>query len=524
MPDENMFPAADLRELAERGIAPATALAQIVTFRAGVPFITLRRPCTVGDGILHLSDADLARHGATHARAARQGRVMKFVPASGAASRMFQLLLAVLYRASSMSEEQIVTAADAGDQECLAARQLVENLKRFAFYDDLHALMARDGFAVDDLIARQHCHAILRYLLTADGLNYANLPKALLKFHRYRDHARTSLEEHMTEALAYAQGGDGVARLHLTVSPEHQHAIRATLEEARPRYEHNGKHLVITFSEQQPSTDTIAVDLDNNPFRTAEGTLVFRPGGHGALLANLQDLGGDIVFLKNIDNVVPDRLKEETYRYKQALGGYLVELQERMFRYVHALRHGEADERLLAEALEFAHATFAIVPPAGFQQASFAEKMAFVVGKLNRPVRVCGVVKNTGEPGGGPFWVTHPDGEVSAQIVESSQVDLHSPEQQAIWSRASHFNPVDLVCGMRDYQGKPFTLSQFVDPRTGFIARKAKDGKELKALELPGLWNGAMAYWNTVFVEVPAITFNPVKTLFDLLRPEHQDQ
>jgi hypothetical protein len=523
MKAESVFSAEDLRDLAGRGITPATALAQIATFRKGLPFIALQRPCTVGDGIIHLSDTDLARYGASHTRAARQGRVMKFVPASGAASRMFQLLLAVMNRASSMSEEQIAFAAKAGDQECLAARQLVGSLKRFAFYDDLRALMARDGFDVDDLIARQHCQAILRYLLTPDGLNYANLPKALIKFHRYRDHTRTSLEEHVTEALAYAQDGDGVARLHLTVSPEHQHAVRVSLEDARPRYEQNGKQLVITFSEQKPSTDTIAVDHDNNPFRTADGNLVFRPGGHGALLANLQDLRGDLVFLKNIDNVVPDRLKAETYRYKQALGGYLVELQEQMFRHVHALFHSRADERVLAEALEFAQTAFAIVPPAQFQQASFAEKLVFLVGKLNRPVRVCGVVKNTGEPGGGPFWVTHPDGEVSVQIVESSQVDLQSAEQQEIWSHASHFNPVDLVCGMRDYLGHPFNLSQFVDPQTGFIAHKSKDGKELKALELPGLWNGAMAQWNTVFVEVPAITFNPVKTLFDLLRPEHQD-
>jgi hypothetical protein len=513
----------DLQDLAARGIALETALSQIETFKRGLPFITLRRPCTVGDGITALSPADLARYSTSHERAAGLGRVTKFVPASGAASRMFQLLLSVVERASTLSEEQIVAAALSGDRECQAAQQLLSNLKHFAFFDDLRGTMARDDLDMDALISRQHCKAILQYLLTPVGLDYASLPKALIKFHRYADHTRTAAEEHLLEAVAYAQDSHGVARAHFTVSPEHRAAVQEHLERVQSRYERDGQRLAMTFSVQKPSTDTIAVDHDNAPFRTTEGKLVFRPGGHGALLANLQDLQGDIVFIKNIDNVVPDRLKAETYRYKRALGGYLVELQNKMFAYLSRLLQARNDARLLAEVMEFARQELSLVPPTSFQQATSEEKHAFLVGKLNRPLRVCGVVKNTGEPGGGPFWVAHANGEVSVQIVESSQVDLQSARQQAIWASASHFNPVDLVCGVRDHLGRSFDLSRFADPDTGFIARKSKDGRELKALELPGLWNGAMARWNTVFVEVPAITFNPVKTVFDLLRPEHHE-
>ena len=513
----------DLPQLATRGISLETALAQIAMFKRGLPFITLQRPCTVGDGITVLSHADLERYLMSHTRVAELGRIMKFVPASGAATRMFQLLLSVANRTSALNEEQIAAAALSGDSEYQAARQFVGNLPLVAFYDDLRSVMARDGFTIATLISQQHCKAILQYLLTPAGLNYANLPKALIKFHHYADHARTPLEEHLVEATVYAHDSHGAGQVHFTISPEHQEAVQNYLEQVRSRYEQNGRCLAVTFSVQKPSTDTIAVDHDNNPFRTTEGELVFRPGGHGALLANLQDLRGDIIFIKNIDNVVPDRLKAETYRYKRALGGYLVELQNKMFHYLHGFTREGTDERLVSEAFEFIRSQLSVVPPGQLQQASLQEKVTFLIDKLHRPIRVCGVVKNTGEPGGGPFWVSQADGQVSVQIVESSQVDLQSARQHALWNSASHFNPVDLVCGVRDYLGRPFDLARFIDPEAGFIARKSKDGRELKALELPGLWNGAMAKWNTVFVEVPAITFNPVKTIFDLLRPEHQD-
>jgi len=310
------FRSDDLLQLTTRGIILEAALAQIATLKRGLPFLILQRPCTVGDGITILSRADVERYTMSHAQAAGQGRMMKFIPASGAASRMFQLLLSVANRASALSEEQIASAALSGDSEYQAARQFVRNLPLFAFYDELRSVMARDGLNIDTLISQQHCKAILQYLLTPTGLNYANLPKALIKFHRYADHARTPLEEHLVEATVYARDSHGAGQVHFTVSPEHQEAAHNYLDQVRSRYEQNGRRLGVTFSVQKPSTDTIAVDHDNNPFRTADGELVFRPGGHGALLANLQDLHGDIVFIKNIDNVVPDRLKAETYRYK----------------------------------------------------------------------------------------------------------------------------------------------------------------------------------------------------------------
>jgi hypothetical protein len=347
------------------------------------------------------------------------------------------------------------------------------------------------------------------------------LPKALIKFHRYPDAARASLEEHLVEAAVYARGNDGEARIHFTVSPEHEELIRAHIGHVRPRYERDGTSYNISFSIQKPSTDTIAVDRDNLPFRDENGRLVFRPGGHGALLANLQETGGDVLFIKNIDNVVPDALKAETYRYKQALGGLLVDLQNSIFTYVRALQHGR-DTFDLGEIVTFTEQRLGVSIPSAIKQGSSQELRNYLLERLHRPLRVCGVVQNTGEPGGGPFWVKDTSGEMSRQIVESSQVDLMSDQQRKLWQSATHFNPVDLVCGIRDYQGQLFDLSRFVDPETGFISHKSKDGKELKALELPGLWNGAMAKWNTIFVEVPAITFNPVKTVFDLLRPEHQ--
>ena len=278
----------------------------------------------------------------------------------------------------------------------------------------------------------------------------------------------------------------------------------------------------MTFSTQKKTTDTIAVDLDNRPFRDRDGRLLFRPGGHGALLENLNDLKGDLIFIKNIDNVVPDRVKQETYLYKKALGGYLIELQKKISGYLERLSRNDADAKLIKEVSEFAGHRLSVIPPKGVGEGTRGDKIGFLLSKLNRPIRVCGMVKNVAEPGGGPFWVKHADKTLSPQIVESSQVDMGSAGQKAIWESATHFNPVDLVCGVRDYSGKNFDLMNFTDPNTGFISTKSKEGRELKALELPGLWNGAMANWNTLFVEVPIITFNPVKTVLDLLRKEHR--
>jgi hypothetical protein len=516
------FSAADREQLRAQGLTEETVLSQIAIFKRGVPFTVLQRPCTVGDGITAFQPQELERFAAVYAEAALSGRTMKFVPASGAASRMFKLLLSFANRCERIDERHVAAKAADNDPESQELLRWMRNLQRFAFYDDLKAAMRQHGLDIDRFVAQGQYKEVLEYLLTPQGLNYASLPKALLKFHRYPDHCRTPLEEHLVEAAAYTRDRDGLARVHFTVTPAHRDALRRHLERVRSRYERCGVRYEVTFSTQKPSTDTIAVDLENNPFRTSQGQLLFRPGGHGALLENLQALAGDIVFIKNIDNVVPDHLKEETYVYKRALGGYLVEIQRQIFAHVRRLSTADVDEDALTQIFAFARDTLSIVPPPGLERQSRSVKTRYLFTALNRPLRVCGMVQNVGEPGGGPFWVRHADGSLSLQIVETSQVDMQAAEQRAVVAASTHFNPVDLVCGVRDYQGKPFDLTQFTDPDTGFISIKSYEGRELKALELPGLWNGAMARWNTVFVEVPLSTFNPVKTVLDLLRPQHQ--
>lgn len=506
-----LFSKEDIQYITARGQTPDIILSQIEVFKKGMPWAKLHRPCTVGDGITVLQPSDIEALGALYATAASAGRVTKFVPASGAATRMFQALTAIYEQQEPVDSKN-----------CQDVLQFANHIKHFAFYDDLQALIVNHGGELETLLSHSQYTELLAYLLTPTGLNYANLPKALLKFHRYADHCRTPLEEHLVEAAAYTQDCHQVARLHVTVTPEHAKAVQAHIEASRGRYERAGIRYEVTLSGQSPATDTIAVDLDNTPFRDAQAHLLFRPGGHGALLGNLQALAADIVFIKNIDNVVPDHLKESTYRYKRALGGQLVALQQQVFSYLAKLAAGRVDDALLGEILTFARQQLAIMVPAELQHTQRQEHISFLMDRLNRPLRVCGMVQNVGEPGGGPFWVEHPDGSLSRQIIEASQIDTVSPEQRAIFAASTHFNPVDLVCGVRDYRGRPFDLSQFADPNTGFISYKTYAGWPLKALELPGLWNGAMAYWNTVFVEVPLTTFSPVKTVFDLLRPEHQ--
>jgi hypothetical protein len=432
---------------------------------------------------------------------------------------MFRSLLACLERYERL-DTKTLAAKSQQDEDLRDLQQMLEGLPRLAFYDDLKATMAADGLDLEAQLAAGQYRACLEYLLTAKGLNYANLPKALLKFHRYADHTRTPLEEHLVEAAAYARDCHGVARVHFTTTVAHQEMMQTHFEQVRRRYERDGVRFEVSFSVQKPSTDTIAVAPDNTPFRDRQGRLVLRPGGHGALLRNLHELAGDVVFIKNIDNVVPDHLKHDTYVYKRALGGYLIDLQQQIR--AHLQRLSTDAVAALDEALTFARQRLAIEVSPHLTEHSRQERIDYLMAQLNRPLRVCGMVPNTGEPGGGPFWVQHADGSRSCQVVETSQVDMHDEAQRAIVAAATHFSPVDLVCGVRDYQGQVFDLSRFVDPDTAFISRKSHQGRDIKALEWPGLWNGGMANWNTVFVEVPLSTFNPVKTVLDLLRPQHQ--
>jgi hypothetical protein len=515
-----VFTRKDLEQIRGMGLTPEKVLAQIEAFRKGFPFLQLDRPCTVQDGIAVLAPEHIASYGETLNRARLSGRAMKFVPASGAASRMFRLLLAFHREHETIRAQEVAAGAQKGDPDCKDMLRFMKGIKAFAFYEDLKAVMARDGLDAESLIRNGEFKEILEYLLTPKGLDLTNLPKGLIKFHDYGELAsRTPFEEHLVEAVEYVRDQRGRTRLHFTVSPEHEGTIKGHVEEAQRRFQKPDLHFDVAFSTQSPSTDTIAVDMDNKPFRDDRGRLVFRPGGHGVLLENLDRLGGDIVFIKNIDNVLPDHRKEDTYIFKKALGGLLVGLQEKVFFHLGNLLAAGVEDIRVREASAFAREHLAFPVP---EELSREEKIARLVSRLNRPIRVCGMVKNEGEPGGGPFWVRHKDGTLSRQIVEASQVDMNSPGQRKIWESSTHFNPVDLVCALRDHQGKPFPLQEFVDPDTGFISTKSMEGRDLKALEVPGLWNGAMARWNTVFVEVPLSTFSPVKTLLDLLRKEHQ--
>jgi hypothetical protein len=518
-----MFSKDDIKQIESHGLTVDGVVSQIETFRKGLPFTILDRPATVGDGILKIEDYELERLAGIFSEASAERELIKFVPASGEASRMFRLPHSLYSRHDKIDHKVVRAKTEEGDVEYKTFLDFIENIKRFAFFEDLKSVMKAIGKDVEDHISKGEFKEIVEYLLTSRGLNYGNLPKGLVKFHRYSDHSRTPFEEHLVEAAAYVRDKSGIARVHFTVADEHERRIGDHLDDVKRRYEGKGVLLDVTFSIQRPSTDTIAVDLDNKPFRTEGNRLLFRAAGHGALLENLNDLRGDIIFIKNIDNVVPDRSKDEIYFYKKALAGYLIESQKEIFYYLRMIARNDLDQKILRDILRFLREDLCIFVPDDFEKLSRQDMKRFIFSKLNRPIRVCGVVKNQGEPGGGPFWVRHSGGTLSLQIVESSQIDLDNPEQKKIWESSTHFNPVDIVCGVRDYKGRQFDLRDFRDPATAFISIKSTDGKYLKALELPGLWNGSMANWITIFIQVPVTTFSPVKTVIDLLRKEHQN-
>lgn len=519
--DELRLSDADRAQLSVLGIGEVQVREQLQIFAAASAFLTLTRPARIGDGILQIHPEWIPHYLDKHDQASREGRFQKFVPASGAATRMFQSLLQIYYVPQYLDCDELYLRVEQGVAIACDFVRFLDSIRDFPFLEDLECCLLKDGFSLGQLMNEGRFHLILDYFLTGRGLDYGSLPKGLIKFHRYAAERRTAFEEHLVESIHYARNGSTVCDLHFTVSPEHDPQFRTLLDELRPH--HSGRYgveYVVGFSHQSKSTDTIAVTLDNRPFRDLQGRLHFRPSGHGALLNNLNALKGDLVYIKNIDNVAQDRLKGETALWKKLLAGYLVELQETAHDLLRRLKH-DPSENILSQAETYARERLLIDVPTDFAGWSHDRKFSFLYARLNRPIRVCGVVPNEGEPGGAPFWVRDKSGSLSLQIVEKAQVDLISPEQRGIWSSSSHFNPVDLVCAMRDYEGKPFDLQKYVDRNAVFISKKSKDGRELKALELPGLWNGAMADWITVFIEVPRITFNPVKTVYDLLRPEH---
>lgn len=496
--------------LEKKGISEAQIAEQLACFEKGFPFLQLDGAASIEKGILVPTETELNEYlNAWDAYKGNEKSIVKFVPASGAASRMFKNMFEFLG-----AEYDLPTT----DFE----KKFFDNIHKFAFFADLNAACEKNhGKGIDALLAESNYKAIVSNLLEAAGLNYGALPKGLLKFHSYENGVRTPLEEHLVEGALYAAGKTGQVNVHFTVSTEHRELFKALVEEKVDEYAK--KYAIqynVSFSEQKPSTDTIAADMENKPFRD-NGKLLFRPGGHGALIENLNDLEVDIVFIKNIDNVVPDRLKEETVTYKKLIAGVLVTLQKKAFEYLELLDGGKYTHEQLEEIIRFVQQDLCC-RKTDIKELEDAELVIYLRKKLNRPMRVCGMVKNVGEPGGGPFLAYNPDGTISLQILESSQIDMNDEEKKAMFEKGTHFNPVDLVCAVRDYKGNKFNLINFVDKATGFISYKSKSGKELKALELPGLWNGAMSDWSTVFVEVPLGTFNPVKTVNDLLREQHQ--
>lgn len=489
-----MFTPQDQQQLAARGISLAAAEKQMESFRTGFPSLEITAAAAIGKGIL-APDSQEQQHylDAWDKYLNEDHTILKFVPASGAASRMFKNLFE--YRD--------------GGEETPFIQDFFAHLEYFAFYPELKKLMDQKGFT------KQEGRQVVSLLL--DDMQYGKLPKGLLLFHKYPEGPRTPALEHLVEGALYAKNRKNEVNLHFTISHEHKSLFEKHIADNIKHYEELYKvHYNVSFSEQKPSTDTLAADAEGNPFRDKEGKLVFRPGGHGALIENLSEQQADVVFIKNIDNVVPDRLKEPTILYKRLIAGVLVSLQAQAFDYLKELEGDVTDERL-QEIRRFVEKQLCCDLSGRTMKCSNCLKTA-LIEKLNRPIRVCGMVRNEGEPGGGPFLVKNAkDGSVQLQILESSQI-----ADKSLMAKATHFNPVDLVCGLRDYQGNAFRLQDFVDPLTAFISQKSKDGRELQALELPGLWNGAMADWNTVFVEVPVETFNPVKTVNDLLRLQHQ--
>jgi len=521
--DRSVFTDRDLEQLGEAGIAEGEALRQLRFFEDPPPYARVLRPCTAGDGIRVLTAGDVEESIAAFERARLGNRFQKFVPASGAATRMFRALLRFLNDDRTWSREEIRKAAGDGEEEFVELERFLGGLPRFAFSGELAALVAAGGTDIETLAAKGDYRPILGALLRPDGMGFGSLPKGQIPFHRYGRTSRTPFEEHLVEAALYAMNTDRVCRLHFTVSPEHEERFHAILASAGKNLEKkHGVRYDVTFSCQKRSTDTLSVDAENRLFRGADGSLLLRPGGHGALIENLNDLGGDLVFIKNIDNVTPRQLLPEVFAWKKTLAGFLVTLQKEAFRLLDLLENENGPGGALDEAARFSDEVFAAPLPA--DAGTPKEKRAFLVDRLDRPVRVCGMVINRGDPGGGPFWVDEGNGRSSLQIVESAQIDPRSEERQRILASATHHNPVDMVCGLRDRRGEPYDLHRFIDPDAVFVSGKSMGGRKLKALERPGLWNGAMAGWNTVFVEVPPETFGPVKVLTDLLKEDHQPE
>ena len=505
---------ADKKQLEKKGISKEKVLGQIDTFKEGIPFVRLEKAAVVSDGIFKFSEAEEQKFIKKFEDAKKKISLLKFVPASGAASRMFKAMFNFLDTYDPKAEKFEAYLDRTKDKD---VKTFFDGYKKFAFYDLIQKRIAGKTSSKDE-----EKYLFVKEMLLPEGLDFGFYPKGLLPFHDYGKHSATPFEEHLKEAVAYAQANNE-ANLHFTISEQHGEMFNKEFKIAGERVAKDATtSFTVNYSFQKPSTDTIAVTLDNKPFRNSDGSLLFRPAGHGSLIENLNDQDADIIFIKNIDNVVVPRFSDDVARSKKILAGLLLELQSKAFEYAKVLDGDNLTSEILETIKLFLERDLNVRFSDKYGGFSIGQQIEILKDKINRPIRICGMVKNEGEPGGGPFWIRDAHDHISLQIIESAQVDMDNPAQVDILKNSTHFNPVDLVCGVRNYKGEKFNLLNFVDTKQGFITQKTKEGKDLKALELPGLWNGAMAFWNTIFVEVPLVTFNPVKTVNDLLKPAHQ--
>lgn len=504
----------DQQLLINKGIPEKKVLEQIETFKEGIPFVKLEKAAVVSDGILKFSEEDEEKLIQKFDRAKTGKSLLKFVPASGAASRMFKSLFNFIdaFNPSEESYNQYIERTSDS-----AIKVFFDGVQNFPFYKTVKSVVEKTASTEDE-----EKHLFIKYMMEEEGLNFGFYPKGLLPFHTYADGSVTPFEEHLKEASFYAKSG-GEANLHFTISEQHGKMFNEEFNVVGKKIsESTETSFKVGYSFQKMATDTIAVDMDNEPFRNADGSLLFRPGGHGALIENLDEQNADIIFIKNIDNVVVSKFADEVGNSKKILAGYLLQVQEKVFKYASQLESSKISAEQAARIKEFLMNKLNVRFTRNYDSFSLGDQIEILKDKINRPIRVCGMVKNEGEPGGGPFWIRDRNNHLSLQIIESAQVDMENTSQLNILKNSTHFNPVDLICGVKNHKEEKYNLLNFVDHKQGFITEKTKEGKKLKALELPGLWNGAMAFWNTIFIEVPLITFNPVKTVNDLLKSSHQ--
>lgn len=499
------FSKKDIEQITSMGISNPDVERQLAIYSQGPRYLHLERPCRVGDGIRAVTPSQRKKLIQYYDTEADQCKILKFVPASGAASRMF---------ADWFTAAEKGTFGGAGMD-----RSFFADLNRMPFI----SIIQKDRSAQQS-IRQKNVGAILDYILLSNGLRFGWLPKALIPFHAYRNgEVRTAFEEHFREAASYTVGTGGLCRLHFTVSDEHVRDVRALMKLIVPLCEKcSHVRFKVDLSVQSPATNIVAADENNLPFRDETGRLVFRPGGHGALIQNLQNLDADLIFIKNIDNIVPDAQQKKILPYKKMLGGLALQLRKTVITMLRQLEKDQLTVDELEAITDFCRLELSKSFSKDFSKLSPQEKQRQLFLHLNRPLRICGMVRNEGEPGGAPFWVREADGSQTLQIVESAHVNQSRPSQKKIWSQASYFNPVDMVCCTKNHRGKKFNLTDYVNRDAYLIIPKTEKGRRLKAQEMPGLWNGGMAYWNTVFVELPLIVFNPVKTVYDLLRPQHR--